>query len=469
MFKRNRGKKLREVERSLEEHRKGSSRRESELQDATSQLVQAADFQNRELQQRQFAEQRFAELHAESQAEHETLLREQEDALRECHILAQRKLQESLSDTRHVDEHRQEAEEWRIEFAEKREDARNTVRERVSGEESRTQEALLEMEGLRSELMRIVGESQAEGSEVKQARHELALEVGHLRAREEQRFSELHSHHEAMHGLSEAHQGLENEVKKLHNELGKVAYTLGQRDRELQTKDLELSEVRRSLVTMQDEMDEVNEELRRQGQRVLRVERCLRHSRDLGDQVRAMRDMLKESHTALAQLCALLERERARREDCAHGLKQQKVRTELLLQLLHNFKSRTNDLAPGTVLGHAAELQVHGGCDETKDAMAILNGLALGCSGWSGDTDDRIQHATTGECGFAFPKYGQHSAPPPLSPRNASPELIHHTPALVAHSNGQCLADAATAAPATKQLLPPGVGTAAAAAFGVTG
>jgi len=151
--------------------------------------------------------------------------------------------------------------------------------------------------------------------------------------------------------LEDSHRGLEDRARTLQHELSKVTYTVGQRDHELQVKDTELQEVRQSLVCIQGEMDEVNRQLREQCGRVQRVEGSLRVSRDLSEKVRTARAMLKESHGALAQLCGLLEQERARREQCALGLKQQRVRTELLLQLLHHFKSRTQDLSPQALLG----------------------------------------------------------------------------------------------------------------------
>mmetsp|Transcript_18282 Transcript_18282/g.41349 ORF Transcript_18282/g.41349 Transcript_18282/m.41349 type:complete len:382 (+) Transcript_18282:36-1181(+) len=153
--------------------------------------------------------------------------------------------------------------------------------------------------------------------------------------------------------LQDSHQGLEDKARSLQQELSKVAYTVGQRDHELKVKDTELQEVRQSISCIQDEMDEVNRQLQEQCGRVQRVEGSLRLSRDLGEKVKAMRDMLKESHGALGQLCSLLEQERSRREHCTQGLKQQRVRTELLLQLLHHFKSRTQELAPQALLsGH---------------------------------------------------------------------------------------------------------------------
>merc|ERR1712039_372180 len=101
---------------------------------------------------------------------------------------------------------------------------------------------------------------------------------------------------------------------------------------------------------IQDEMDEVNRQLKEQCDRVQRVEGSVRLSRDLGEKILAMREMVKESHAGMGQLCSLLEQERERKEQCTQGLRQQKVRTELLLQLLHHFKSRTQDLAPQALL-----------------------------------------------------------------------------------------------------------------------
>lgn len=80
------------------------------------------------------------------------------------------------------------------------------------------------------------------------------------------------------------------------------------------------------------------------------MERELSASRDIGEKVQKMRQMLQESHSGIGQLCSLVDQERQKREQCAQGLKQQRLRTELLLQLLHHFKNRTQDLAPGAML-----------------------------------------------------------------------------------------------------------------------
>merc|ERR1711948_244348 len=153
-----------------------------------------------------------------------------------------------------------------------------------------------------------------------------------------------------MGALQDEHRGLESKARALHSELSKAVYTVGQRDQELKVKNSELHEVRQSLTCIQDEMDEVNRQLKEQCNRVQRVEGSVRLSHDLGEKILAMREMVKESHAGMGQLCSLLEQEREKREQCAQGLRQQKVRTELLLQLLHHFKSRTQDLAPHTLL-----------------------------------------------------------------------------------------------------------------------
>merc|ERR1719410_597955 len=139
--------------------------------------------------------------------------------------------------------------------------------------------------------------------------------------------------------LQDEHRGIEAKVRALQQQLSKTVYTVGQRDQELKVKNSELHEVRQSVASIQDEMDEVNGRLKEQCNRVHRIESSMRVSRDLGEKVRSMHSMVKESHSALGQLSSLLETERARREQCTHGLRQQKVRTELLLQLLHHFKS----------------------------------------------------------------------------------------------------------------------------------
>lgn len=149
---------------------------------------------------------------------------------------------------------------------------------------------------------------------------------------------------------------LEKEAKELQRQLSQAMYDVGKKDREQQLKEGELCEVRQSIRSIQDDMDEVNKQLQAQCGRVQRVESSLRLSRGLGSKVDSMRQMLAESHAALNQLCALVEHERVQRGQCAQGLQHQQKRTELLLQLLSHFKSRTQDLAPHVLLSQATDL-----------------------------------------------------------------------------------------------------------------
>lgn len=122
----------------------------------------------------------------------------------------------------------------------------------------------------------------------------------------------------------------------------------------------------------------MNRQLKEQCSRVQRVEGSLRVSRDLGDKVRAMRDMLQESHGALAQLGRVLEQEREQRDQCIQGLRQQRLRTELLLQLLHHFKNRTQDLAPGAMIGGT------GGGDTPTHSVSAFAGIPTSSPDLSG-------------------------------------------------------------------------------------
>merc|ERR1719487_1540936 len=172
----------------------------------------------------------------------------------------------------------------------------------------------------------------------------------------EEKSAELQETERKTQELHKSQEDLEREAKSLQRQLSQAEYNVGKKDREQQLKEAELNEVRQSIITIQEEMDEVNRQLQAQCGRVQRVESSLRLSRDLGSKVQTMREMLRESHTALGQLCSLVEQERAQRGECSQGLKQQQMRTELLLQLLSHFKSRTQDLAPHVLLSQATEL-----------------------------------------------------------------------------------------------------------------
>merc|ERR1712070_475141 len=189
-----------------------------------------------------------------------------------------------------------------------------------------------------------------------EVRHDLLERQMAVDKLNEEKSAELKETEQKSEALRQTQEELEREAKTLQKNLSRAMYDVGKKDREQQLKETELNEVRQSIHCIQEEMDEVNRQLQAQCGRVQRVESSLRLSRDLGAKVQTMREMLRESHSALGQLCALVEQERAQRGECSQGLKQQQMRTELLLQLLSHFKSRTQDLAPQVLLGQATDL-----------------------------------------------------------------------------------------------------------------
>eukprot|EP00928_Gymnodinium_smaydae_P032252 TRINITY_DN23408_c0_g3_i1.p1 TRINITY_DN23408_c0_g3~~TRINITY_DN23408_c0_g3_i1.p1 ORF type:complete len:713 (-),score=167.40 TRINITY_DN23408_c0_g3_i1:30-2018(-) len=201
------------------------------------------------------------------------------------------------------------------------------------------------------------------------AQEELAASRRGAQHGDEAKLAEARTYRSEAEALVDSQRGLEERSRTLQQELGRVAYAVGQKDHELQVKDAELREVRGALADIQRGMDEVNAQLKAQCDRVRRAEATLRPSQDTGGRAKAMREMLCESHGALAQLCGLLEKERAAKERCNQGLRQQRVRTELLLQLLHHLKGRTQDLAPHALLGRQAALDA-----------ALASGVALSAS-----------------------------------------------------------------------------------------
>eukprot|EP00933_Yihiella_yeosuensis_P044920 TRINITY_DN40200_c0_g1_i1.p1 TRINITY_DN40200_c0_g1~~TRINITY_DN40200_c0_g1_i1.p1 ORF type:complete len:392 (-),score=103.26 TRINITY_DN40200_c0_g1_i1:44-1219(-) len=233
-------------------------------------------------------------------------------------------------------------------------EAQASHEERISAEELRAQLLQEELENAQTEVQRLRQErdSEAEAASVTHeayvAEHRASVRKGEALSAEVQiKFSEMEA-------LEDSQRGIHNQAKLLQAELSRLAYGVGQKDQQLKAKESELSEVRQSLSGIQDEMDEVGHQLKVQCGRVQRVEQELSVSRDLGDKVRTMRQMVQESHSAMTQLCGLLEQERQQKDQCSQGLKQQRLRTELLLQLLHHFKNRTQDLAPQALLASGA-------------------------------------------------------------------------------------------------------------------
>jgi len=229
-------------------------------------------------------------------------------------------------------------------------------RELHDREEQRALLARGELQRVQAEMRELKLATGSEQEAAAAARQELIERQKVADRFHEEKMSELQETERQSEALKQAQDALERECKALQRQLSQAMYDVGKKDREQQLKETELHEVRQSIQSIQDEMDQVNRQLQAQCGRVQRVESSLRLSRDLGSKVLTMREMLKESHSALGQLCALVEHERAQRGECSQGLRQQQMRTELLLQLLSHFKNRTQDLAPQVLLSQAAEL-----------------------------------------------------------------------------------------------------------------
>mmetsp|Transcript_19946 Transcript_19946/g.46403 ORF Transcript_19946/g.46403 Transcript_19946/m.46403 type:complete len:385 (+) Transcript_19946:228-1382(+) len=242
-------------------------------------------------------------------------------------------------------------------MAEQEAQARLSHTKLVDVEGERAVEARERLRALRSELQEVAMERRDEiqaYNEVQAERQALrddAFRISELRAAEASEYGTVAER------LGRREEALRSEVRDLQRELSTVIYKVGRRDHELHLKDAEVHEVRQSLCGIEGEMDDVNVRLQEQHASVQHVEKALRLSQDIGPKMQAMRSMLLESHAALGQLCSLLEHERAQRQQCVQGLRQQKVRTELLLQLLHHFKARTQELSPRRLLSTTGQSQ----------------------------------------------------------------------------------------------------------------
>mmetsp|Transcript_95974 Transcript_95974/g.205913 ORF Transcript_95974/g.205913 Transcript_95974/m.205913 type:complete len:393 (-) Transcript_95974:9-1187(-) len=358
--------RLKETQAQIAERKRDLDSKDQQIQQHTDRLVRTVGLRSERESLRRELEASCAlhemELEREErrlQAEHEgalrrRLLQKEEDAERALTVHTQSVAGGAGTDGAAMPGTEAEADAAQVEmaarFAEEVTLAEAVHRERIRLEALRVERSREELVAARAEHRRLAQERNSEAEAASVTREALFAERRTAQRHGEVLTAEARLRASETEALRDAQNDLEGQARSLQRELGKVSYTVGQRDHELQVKDSELQEVHQSIASIQEEMDEVNRQLEGQCSRVRQVEGSLRLSRDLGEKVRAMREMLKESDGALSELCALLERERAQREQCAHGLKQQGMRTELLLQLLHHFKNRTHDLGPQALL-----------------------------------------------------------------------------------------------------------------------
>lgn len=339
--------RLKETKVELNRQRTLTATKDLQLQSDTAKLLQAVNRRHQE-----------AELEAELESAgstHNEELQEHQSQLKEKHQeeMIRRLLAAEDEERRALQEEFLQSETASVRLLRDADALEAEMKEATKSQHEEMNYSKLQLAALREELLsahdHVRGWRQERDSEAEAASvtHEAYLAESRsslrqhesLRAEARTRLSEVAS-------MEDFQRSLDGQAKVLQNELSKVAYSIGQRDHELKVKDSELQEVRENLSGIQDEMDEVNSQLKVQCQRVQRVERELSLSSDLGEKVKNMRLMLQESHSGIAQLCALVNQERQKRDQYTQGLKQQRLRTELLLQLLHHFKNRTQELAP---------------------------------------------------------------------------------------------------------------------------
>lgn len=342
--------RLKETKVELNRQRTLTATKDLQLQSDTAKLLQAVNRRHQEAELE-------AELESAGSSHHEEL-QEHQSQLKEKHQeeMIRRLLAAEDEERRALQEQFLQSETASVRLLRDADALEAEVKEETKAQQEEMNYSKLQLAALREELLsahdHVRGWRQERDSEAEAASvtHEAYLAESRsslrqhesLRAEARTRLSEVAS-------MEDFQRSLDAQARVLQNELSKVAYSIGQRDHELKVKDSELQEVRENLSGIQDEMDEVNSQLKVQCQRVQRVERELSLSSDLGEKVKNMRLMLQESHSGIAQLCTLVNQERQKRDQYTQGLKQQRLRTELLLQLLHHFKNRTQELAPQSI------------------------------------------------------------------------------------------------------------------------
>lgn len=342
--------RLKETKVELNRQRTLTATKDLQLQSDTAKLLQAVNRRHQEAELE-------AELESAGSSHHEEL-QEHQSQLKEKHQeeMIRRLLAAEDEERRALQEQFLQSETASVRLLRDADALEAEVKEETKAQQEEMNYSKLQLAALREELLsahdHVRGWRQERDSEAEAASvtHEAYLAESRsslrqhesLRAEARTRLSEVAS-------MEDFQRSLDAQARVLQNELSKVAYSIGQRDHELKVKDSELQEVRENLSGIQDEMDEVNSQLKVQCQRVQRVERELSLSSDLGEKVKNMRLMLQESHSGIAQLCTLVNQERQKRDQYTLGLKQQRLRTELLLQLLHHFKNRTQELAPQSI------------------------------------------------------------------------------------------------------------------------
>jgi len=350
---------LRDNEEQLELHRRRAQQLDREIFQRTDSLVQEVGRVNREVREREelvtelaqartkyqqdlvSQRQRLQAKYAKSEQRQAMLALEQARANR-----SQADADLALETLEHETERERLAEARSLQIAE----AEQTQRDLVSREERSASYEFNALVAMQCHARQLTEERDEEASAAQAVTENLSERQRTALRRDEALLSEIQSQEMCTEELKDGHRVLEARLRSLGQELSQATYVVGQRDQALKVKNSELHEVRQSLLNIQDDMDNINSELKEQCGRMHRAERVMDQPEDLDEKIAVMRGMVKESHNALGQLCLALETERTWREHHGLSLKQQKIRSELLLRLLHNVKGRTQDLRPESLI-----------------------------------------------------------------------------------------------------------------------
>lgn len=244
-------------------------------------------------------------------------------------------------------------------------------REAVTSSEAGASNARTQLRSARASVRRVAAERDAELEAATAVGEEHARESGLQRQSHEERLAEFRQWNSEVKSSRHSRRCLGLELRSLKQVLGDVSKSVDERSEELERKERELMQVRKSVRSIEDGMDVAQAHLTAECARVEGVEEslCLTLKQELGERVLAMHQRLQESHTAMVGLGDALRAERAQRAHFDVGLTQQRVRTELLVQLLDQVKGRTLDLTSCSFSSEYAEQSVQRG-DHSGDTKA---------------------------------------------------------------------------------------------------
>mmetsp|Transcript_5939 Transcript_5939/g.14209 ORF Transcript_5939/g.14209 Transcript_5939/m.14209 type:complete len:635 (-) Transcript_5939:120-2024(-) len=320
------------------------------------------------------------------------------------------------------EEHESEVRAREQEQKERREEQEAAALAQVKQLRQETESAEEEIERLTAEFAPLRSAHEATAKELKEAQLELEAELAIKpspaaqaqlnaakleHAQSEQRFAGLKGH------LQAQAEDMRAELRQKNNELR-------QKDEALRLRDLELTEVSQQLVEMQGLFDEVNVQLQSECARIEKLQDVVQHCAKQGQELEALQVMLEESHKMLGQVREALEHERTERGKASRLLAQEQHRTQLLLDVLKNFKEKLQGLTPQMLLSRlSTELNLPGLLGPDGGAFRHLSEQARLSDGEGQGLEGSSQQSSTGH--FQPPRGLSSSSSLPQLPRMPTP------------------------------------------------